>query len=170
MAVASAGPHALCTLLQTDNHASTSSLYFLQARCSSWHPTNSNKAMKAWIHTAKNTLLRFKKETTQTSGRLLLFIYNKKKQSSVNMYRVTQATSHQRQTDVSGCERMAKLLQLTQVDGSVVFARWRQCVLASKAGSIWIFQIRFDSVFNLKYSVSVFSVSVFAHHHIARVS
>jgi len=30
--------------------------------------------------------------------------------------------------------------------------------------------VRFCSVFNLKYSVSVFSVSVFAHHHNARVS
>jgi len=33
MAVASAGPYAN----QTDNHASTSSLNFLQAGCSSWH-------------------------------------------------------------------------------------------------------------------------------------
>ena len=38
----------------------------------------------------------------------------------------------------------------------------------SRAGSVWIFQIRFDSVFNLKYSV--FSVSAFAHYHNARVS
>ena len=30
-----------------DNHGSTSSLNFLQARCSSWYPTNSVKAMKA---------------------------------------------------------------------------------------------------------------------------
>jgi len=29
---------------------------------------------------------------------------------------------------------------------------------------------KFGSVFNLKYSVSFFSVSVFAHHHNARVS
>ena len=40
----------------------------------------------------------------------------------------------------------------------------------ARAGSIWIFQIQFDSVFNLKYSVLVFSVSVCAHHHNARVS
>jgi len=32
------------TLLHTDNHARTSSLTFLQAICSSWHPTNSVKA------------------------------------------------------------------------------------------------------------------------------
>jgi len=36
-----------CTLLQTDNHTSTSSLNFLQAGCSSWCPTNSVKALKA---------------------------------------------------------------------------------------------------------------------------
>ena len=33
------------TSLQTDSHASTSS-FFLRAGCSSWHPTNSVKALK----------------------------------------------------------------------------------------------------------------------------
>jgi len=36
----------ICILLQTDNHASTSPLRFLQAGCSSWCQTNSVKAMK----------------------------------------------------------------------------------------------------------------------------
>jgi len=36
----------ICTLLQTDNHTSTSSLNFLQAGCSSCHPTNSVKGLK----------------------------------------------------------------------------------------------------------------------------
>jgi len=40
----------ICATLQTDNHASTPSLSFLRARCSSWRPTNSVKALKA-IHT-----------------------------------------------------------------------------------------------------------------------
>ena len=35
------------TLLQTDNHANTPPLKFLQAGCSSCHPTNSVKALKA---------------------------------------------------------------------------------------------------------------------------
>jgi len=35
----------ICTLLQTDNHAGTSSLNFLQAGCSSWCRTNSDKAL-----------------------------------------------------------------------------------------------------------------------------
>ena len=39
----------ICTSLQTDNHASTTLLTFLQARCSSWRPTNSVKALKACI-------------------------------------------------------------------------------------------------------------------------
>jgi len=34
------------TSLQTDNHASASSLNFLQAGCSYWCPANSVKAMK----------------------------------------------------------------------------------------------------------------------------
>jgi len=37
----------ICTSLWTDNHASTSSLKFLQAGCPSCHPTNSIKALKA---------------------------------------------------------------------------------------------------------------------------
>jgi len=38
-----------CTLLQTDNHASTPPLSFLQTRCPSCHPTNSVKALKAEV-------------------------------------------------------------------------------------------------------------------------
>jgi len=37
----------ICTTLRTDNHASTPSLSFLQAGCSSWCPTNSVKVLKA---------------------------------------------------------------------------------------------------------------------------
>jgi len=38
----------ICTLLQTDNHVSTSPhSFFLQAGCPSCHPTNSVKALKA---------------------------------------------------------------------------------------------------------------------------
>ena len=36
-----------CPSLQTDNHASTSTLNFVQAGCSSWRPTDSAKALKA---------------------------------------------------------------------------------------------------------------------------
>jgi len=37
----------VCTSLQTDKHASTPPLTFLQAGCSSCRPTNSVKALKA---------------------------------------------------------------------------------------------------------------------------
>ena len=37
----------VCTSLQTDNHASTPPLSFLQAGCRSCHPTNSVEALKA---------------------------------------------------------------------------------------------------------------------------
>jgi len=37
----------VCTLLQTDNHASTPPHSFLQARCPSGRPTNRIKALKA---------------------------------------------------------------------------------------------------------------------------
>jgi len=47
VAVASAGHMQVCTSLQTNNHASTSPLSFLQAGCPSCRPTNSIKALKA---------------------------------------------------------------------------------------------------------------------------
>jgi len=37
----------VCNSLQTDNHASTPPLSFLQTGCPSCHPTNSVKALKA---------------------------------------------------------------------------------------------------------------------------
>jgi len=41
------GHMQVCTLLQTDNHANSSPLIFLQAGCPSCRPTNSVKALKA---------------------------------------------------------------------------------------------------------------------------
>ena len=43
------GHMQVCTSLQTDNHASTPQLVFLQAGCPSCRPTNSVKALKAEI-------------------------------------------------------------------------------------------------------------------------
>jgi len=47
----------VCTLIQTDNHASTPPLSFLQAGCPSCCPTNSVKALKATI---TNAIMRHK--------------------------------------------------------------------------------------------------------------
>ena len=43
------GHMQVCTLLQTDNRASTPPLCFLQAGCPSCRPTNSVKALKAFV-------------------------------------------------------------------------------------------------------------------------
>jgi len=43
------GRMQVCTSLQTDNHASTPPLSFLQAGCPSCRPTNSVKALKAEV-------------------------------------------------------------------------------------------------------------------------
>ena len=43
------GHMQVCTSLQTDNHASTPPLLFLQAVFTSCHPTNSVKALKALL-------------------------------------------------------------------------------------------------------------------------
>ena len=49
------GHMQVCTSLQTDNHASTTPLSFLQAGCPSCRPTNSVKALKARAHTHTHT-------------------------------------------------------------------------------------------------------------------
>jgi len=49
------GHMQVCTSLQTDNHASTPPVSFLQAGCPSCHPTNSIKALKA-AQTLKKTI------------------------------------------------------------------------------------------------------------------
>ena len=56
----------ICTLLQTDNHTSTPT-QFLQAGCSSCHPTNSIKALKA--NDPENEIV---KEKPRKTNRLLL--------------------------------------------------------------------------------------------------
>jgi len=43
------GHMQVCTLLQTDNHASTPLISFLQAGCPSCHPTNSVKALEVTL-------------------------------------------------------------------------------------------------------------------------
>jgi len=52
------GHMQVCTSLQTDNHASTRPLSFLQAGCPSCRPTNSVKALKA--HPVNSQLLNKK--------------------------------------------------------------------------------------------------------------
>jgi len=47
----------ICTQLQTDNHASTPPLSFLQAGCPSCRPTNSVKALKASVAVFSMTLI-----------------------------------------------------------------------------------------------------------------
>jgi len=51
----------VCTLLQTDNHASTPLLSFLWAGCPSCRPTNSFKALKAhgWANHGKKIIAVF---------------------------------------------------------------------------------------------------------------
>jgi len=50
------GDMQVCTSLQTDNHASTPPLKFLQAGCPSCRPTNSVKALKAQTVTSQNQI------------------------------------------------------------------------------------------------------------------
>jgi len=52
------GSMQVCTSLQTDNHASTSPLNFLQAGCPSCRPTSSVKALKAISVARKQTRMQ----------------------------------------------------------------------------------------------------------------
>jgi len=58
----------VCTSLQTDNHASTQQLSFLQAGCPSSRPTNSVKALKA-VYKTENVMEKLKKTKMDMLGR-----------------------------------------------------------------------------------------------------
>jgi len=51
------GHMQVCTSLQTDNHASTSPLSFLQAGCPFCRPTNSVKALKARLTIVNQSMI-----------------------------------------------------------------------------------------------------------------
>jgi len=64
------GHKKVCTSLQTDNHASTSPLSFLQAGCPSCRPTNSVKALKELTYLTVTAVInthRYKPVTQQTA-------------------------------------------------------------------------------------------------------
>jgi len=59
----------VCTSLQTDNHASTPPLSFLQAGCPSCRPTNSVKALKAKYCTFRRVeIWKSRKQTRKMSS------------------------------------------------------------------------------------------------------
>jgi len=58
------GHMQVSTMLQTDNHASTPPLSFLQAGCPSCRPTNSVKALKAEIKQWKIKVRKATREAT----------------------------------------------------------------------------------------------------------
>ena len=62
------GHMQVCTSLQTDNHASTPPLSFLQAGCPSRRPTNSVKAPKAYRLTQAYRKLGWDQETVYQIG------------------------------------------------------------------------------------------------------
>ena len=73
------GHMQVCNSLQTDNHASTPPLIFLQAGCPSCHPTNSVKALKAISYVSKRTLNKL--------PRLVLWVINITTLSSFHCWR-----------------------------------------------------------------------------------
>jgi len=66
------------TSLQTDNHANTPLLSFLQARCPSCRPTNSVKALKA-VHTHTPNQRHQQAKTTNNNNHFIATI-------DVNLY------------------------------------------------------------------------------------
>jgi len=64
------GHMQVCNSLQTDNHASTPPLSFLQAGCPSCHPTNNFKALKANRHGNNAAILYNNPRTLTSVGRV----------------------------------------------------------------------------------------------------
>ena len=72
------GHMQVCTSFQTDNHASTSPLHFLQAGCPSCCPTNSVKALKAMEHctSVQNLYTSIVAGNPQTAARCMIQAFN----------------------------------------------------------------------------------------------
>ena len=66
------GRMQVCTSLQTDNHASTPPLSFLQAGCPSCRPTNSVTALKAKLCNPQTVVNR---TVVMMRSRLIFFVY-----------------------------------------------------------------------------------------------
>jgi len=67
------GRMQVCTSLQTDNHANTPPLQFLQTGCPSCRLTNSVRALKATLETNYN---KFKMELIRVHSRHCIFGLN----------------------------------------------------------------------------------------------
>jgi len=88
------GHMQVCTSLQTDNHASTPPLSFVQARCPSCRPTNSVKALKAsvvpWSHPSQ-----YPKWHTNRFGWTSHFVEAHECDQQTNTRTCRQTTEHQ---------------------------------------------------------------------------
>ena len=120
----------VCTSLQTDNHANTSPLSFLQAGCPSCRPTNSVKALKA-VHQFNIKCDNI--NILQASGDK-----NPSQQSSVCLLKCTPINAfidlcHAR------CMKVHSYTMLTQLCTSTMQQRWQteHCKL-SASGKWWL--------------------------------
>jgi len=110
-------------LHQTDNHTNTPSLNFLQAGCSSWHPTNSVEALKAQIlkaQSAKQTkagLLSAHGMTNRCCKRFSFHTYVYKATTPQAIYATTNIAENT-QTKQTFCRSSGKMAM-----GSSVFRR-----------------------------------------------
>ena len=82
------GHMQVCISLQTDNHASTPMLSFLQDGCPSCHPTNSVKALKASnVYPKKVKIKKKYKNTNSMSSRAKLqMLFCSKKITTIAIY------------------------------------------------------------------------------------
>ena len=79
------GHMQVCSSLQTDNHASTPPLSFLQARCPSCWPTNSVKALKARsVQVSKSICIAYNNQESQCAGPYILTTKNCKREKLKN--------------------------------------------------------------------------------------
>ena len=86
------GHMQVCISLQTDNHASTSPLSFLQAGCPSCHPTNSVKALKAFNFQSSGMHPSFAiplhnnsyKRNKKTIGNVTMMLFNRHNKNNIS--------------------------------------------------------------------------------------
>ena len=123
----------VCTSLQTDNHASTSPLSFLQVGCPSCRPTNSVKALKAIVYDTYRTI----EVSRSRHGWVLMFITHRPSVTlqlhDFDLFRTCRTSSF--------CT-VAWQLARFQLTGCIAWSlgdSWASCLQPLQMHTLWLF-------------------------------
>jgi len=154
----------ICTSLQTDNHASSTSLSnFFQVGCCSWCPTNSIKALKAVGYWFVGSLIPASsfQQCSYCSTKLLLFIHSHSQSVNLNQ-QSTVKTAHMNIHIMHNCRTQYSTEQFSQSSllSSAQCSLLRCCLLDGR-GLLSNKVTTINVVANTRTAVTLLNVSLY---------